>query len=154
VTIQDPQHLDLMPQHEVHPAKGYETSDLSVRAIVKFGIGFAIFITAAHLVMLTMFTVFQHDDKKAGDAPVAGPRVAVSMPPIGPQLEVSPSANWQEMHAAEQRILGLPPYSEESGYAWVHPDKGVARIPINRAKELALQRGFPVRAGATTQPTH
>ncbi len=153
MTTRDPHHLDFIPPHEEQPAKGYETSDLSIRGIVKFGIGFAVFIIVSHLVMTAMFAVLQHDDKKTEDAPLAGPRVEVAMPIVGPQLEVSPSVNWEEMHAAEQRVLGLPPY-EDSGYAWVQPEKGIARIPIERAKELALQHGFPVRTGVVTTHPH
>ena len=33
-----------------------------------------------------------------------------------------------------------------SSYGWVDKDGGVARIPIDRAMEVMLQRGFPARA--------
>src|SRR5262249_52671146 len=33
------------------------------------------------------------------------------------------------------------------GYGWIDQRAGVARIPIDRAKELLLQKGLPVRQG-------
>jgi hypothetical protein len=35
-------------------------------------------------------------------------------------------------------------------YGWVDQDGGVARIPVDRAMELMLQRGFPTRPDAAT----
>jgi hypothetical protein len=30
---------------------------------------------------------------------------------------------------------------------WIDPEKGVVRIPIDRAMDLLVERGLPVRAG-------
>jgi hypothetical protein len=39
------------------------------------------------------------------------------------------------------------------GYAWVDQAAGVARIPIDEAKKLTLERGLPVRPDPTTDPS-
>ena len=46
------------------------------------------------------------------------------------------------MREREQAALG--------GYGWVDQGAGVARISIDRAKQLMVERGLPVRAEAVT----
>lgn len=49
----------------------------------------------------------------------------------------------------EPSVLGVYRRNEEqalSTYGWVNQAAGVVRLPINRAKELVLERGLPVRA--------
>jgi hypothetical protein len=129
--------------YEKGKGPGYETSDLSIPAILKFGIGFALFITIAHLIMIVMFFVMRQE-KPGPVTPLSPPSVQVRSPVVGPQLEVHPTANWEEMHAAEERMLYGP-----QAYGWINPQTGVVRIPIDLAMDLALQRGFPTRPTAT-----
>ncbi len=117
---------------------------MSLRAIVKFGIGFVIFIGVAHVIMFVMFYVLGRGIQ-APVTPLSPPLVQVDAPIVGPRLEVSPSRNWEEMKKAQERLL-----HGDGAYGWVSPEKGIVRIPVERAMELALQRGFAVRAA--TQP--
>ncbi len=41
------------------------------------------------------------------------------------------------MRAAEEKIL--------HSYGWIDQQKGIVRIPIERAMELTAQRGLPAR---------
>jgi hypothetical protein len=41
------------------------------------------------------------------------------------------------LHAWEDRVL--------TTYAWVDRNAGTVRIPVDRAKDLALERGLPAR---------
>lgn len=129
--------------HEKGNAPGYETSDLSIPAILKFGIGFALFITISHLIMVVMFFVMRQE-KPGPITPLSPPSVQVRSPIVGPQLEIHPTVNWEEMKAAEEKML-----HGTTAYGWVNPHAGVVRIPIDVAMELALQRGFPSRPAAT-----
>ena len=52
------------------------------------------------------------------------------------QSEGSPEAEQQQLH----------------GYGWVDEKAGVARIPIDEAKKLMLERGLPVRPDPLTDP--
>jgi hypothetical protein len=132
--------LGSQPSQPPDPTAGHERSDMSLRVIVKFGIGFVLFITAAHLLIFGLFRVFT---AKAPSpvTPLSPPMRSVEAPIVGPQLEVDPSSSWEQMRQAQERML------RETG--WVDPKAGIIRIPIERAMELALQRGFPVRAPAT-----
>mgnify|MGYP003497489033 CR=1 FL=1 len=39
------------------------------------------------------------------------------------------------LRAAEEKLL--------KGYGWVDPDKGIVRIPVDRALEIVAQKGLP-----------
>ena len=47
----------------------------------------------------------------------------------------------KQLHATENAVL--------TTYGWVDRQKGLVRIPIDRAMELLLQRGLPARPSAT-----
>jgi hypothetical protein len=57
--------------------------------------------------------------------------------PPAPRIEEHPAMEIQQLHAQEDRAL--------SSYGWMDKRAGVVRIPIDRAMELQLQRGFPTR---------
>jgi hypothetical protein len=57
----------------------------------------------------------------------AAPRV-----PPEPRLQTLPILDLQALHAAEEKRL--------HGYAWADRDRGLARIPIERAMELLAAR--------------
>jgi hypothetical protein len=58
--------------------------------------------------------------------------------PPGPRLQVAPAKDLDEVRATEDSVL--------NSYGWVVPNAGVVRIPIDRAIELVVQRGLPVRS--------
>ena len=55
-----------------------------------------------------------------------------------PHLQVNPSAVMTAFRAQEEQGM--------TNYAWIDRSNGVVRIPIDRAMELLLERGLPVRA--------
>jgi hypothetical protein len=59
--------------------------------------------------------------------------------PSLPHLQVSPAADLKEFRANEDREL--------TTYGWANRSTGIARVPIDRAMELVLQRGLPTRTG-------
>ena len=59
------------------------------------------------------------------------------MPPL-PNLQTQPFKDVYQLRAAENEKL--------ASYGWVDKEGGVTHIPIDRAMEVMLQRGFPVRA--------
>jgi hypothetical protein len=67
----------------------------------------------------------------------------VSQIPPAPRLEEHPAIEIQQLRAQEDHIL--------STYGWTDKKTGVVRIPIDRAMELQLQRGFPTRKEAPRQ---
>jgi hypothetical protein len=55
-----------------------------------------------------------------------------------PHLQLSPPADMAAFRAGEEGAL--------TNYAWIDRTNGIVRIPIERAMELLLERGLPVRA--------
>jgi hypothetical protein len=55
--------------------------------------------------------------------------------PSGPRLEPNPLAPRLAARAREDALLG--------GYGWVDANAGVARIPIDRAMEILVEKGLP-----------
>lgn len=61
----------------------------------------------------------------------------VGGPAAVPSLLVGEPVNLQKFRAEEDHLL--------TSYGWVDQNAGVVRLPIDRAKELLLERGLPVR---------
>jgi hypothetical protein len=67
------------------------------------------------------------------------------LPRTYPRLQVSPPAELGAFRAQEERELNT--------YGWVNRTQGVVRLPLERAMELVLQRGLPVRkTGSAGEP--
>jgi hypothetical protein len=62
--------------------------------------------------------------------------------PPEPRLQGNPQVDMKQMLVEEDAVL--------HHYGWVDPDRGVVRIPIERAIELAGGRGLPQFQGAGT----
>ena len=54
-----------------------------------------------------------------------------------PPLRINPLADLQALRAEEEKVL--------SSYGWVDQDAGIVHIPIDRAMDLLLEQGLPVR---------
>jgi hypothetical protein len=117
------------------PEAGRETQDVSIPAILKFGIGLAGVTALVSVAMWGLFRVFaSREDKR--DQPVP-PMVAASLQrtPREPRLEPNPLAPRLAARARENAVL--------SSYGWVDRGARIARIPIGRAMELLVERGLP-----------
>jgi hypothetical protein len=109
--------------------------DVNIRAVFRFGFWLAVGVVAVTLAMLGLFRVLEMKDR-ASDI-VLSPSVAANLArtPPEPRLEPLPLAPGQRMRAEEDAIL--------TTYAWVDQKAGFARIPIDRAVEILVQRGLP-----------
>jgi hypothetical protein len=83
-------------------------------------------------------------------------RAPLAAPAIRPRIESGRIASDGQvpqpaMLVDEPTALGAFRKHEEEilqGYGWVDEAAGTARIPVERAKELLLEKGFPVRGAA------
>jgi hypothetical protein len=111
------------------------------------GIGwFVLILTIVTLIcQVLMWGLFAALDARADGqdvarAPLAAPQ---GQAPPGPNLlAILPGTHGEpaalkDFRAREDAIL--------SSYGWADPNAGTVRIPIQRAKELLLERGLPVR---------
>jgi hypothetical protein len=90
-----------------------------------------------------VFGAFRLFENRAQASDVAAQKypLAASVPhrqPPGPNLQTQPFKDIYSLRQGETEKL--------TSYGWVDKDGGVTRIPIDRAMEIMLQRGFPARA--------
>jgi hypothetical protein len=149
------------PSHHHSPEElhnegvAHEHSDINIRGIVSFAGGLAI-VTAIVIVLMAGLFKMLESQAAARDpqisplaaAPVPMPARTTGSPYFGgapqPQLLTDEPALLQQIRQNEARQL-------EEG-AWVDQTAGVARLPIDEAKKLIVERGLPVRAGAPVDP--
>lgn len=113
--------------------------DVDVRAIVYTGLGVA--ALAAVCFVLTWFFVvgLASYDERRDPEPSPIPEAHRPLQPFGPRLQATPERDLEEMRAIEEALLG--------GYATLD-DGEHARVPIERAMEIVLERGLGTPAGA------
>jgi hypothetical protein len=117
----------------------YETQDVSFHTMVYSALGLAVLIILGFLASWFVFRYYVRVQKLG---PPASPFDNARTLPPPPRLQVHPAQDLKAYRAEEDAIL--------EGYGWTDKSAGVVRIPIERAMELSLQRGFPVRKSAET----
>lgn len=134
----DLQHARAGEVHGDDRPPRHETSDVNIRGIFGFGLGLLVVAIFIHFVVYVLFQFFatQATVHRTPEFPMAAGQER-RVPPE-PRLQTNPRDDLRALREAEDVILG--------GYAWVDKDKGVVRIPIDRAMQLTVQRGLPARA--------
>jgi len=115
----------------------YETQDVRVQSMVYSALGLAVLIILGFLASWFVFRYYVRVQKLG---PPASPFDNTRTLPPPPRLQVNPAEDLKAYQAEEDAIL--------HSYGWADKSAGVVHIPIERAMELSLQRGFPVRKSA------
>jgi hypothetical protein len=141
-----PHHHSPEELHNVDVA--HEHSDINVRAIVMFLVGLAVLGIVVHVLMWAVFVVLERQ-AAANDPPLSPlavpttemPATTRGSPAFGvgpaPQLLTNEPAALRQFRAQEEQLL--------NSYGWVDEQAGVARMPIEEAKKLIVERSGPVR---------
>ena len=116
-----------------------ESDGVNYRGIVVFVVILAVTTLVCEGIVVGMFKYFDKEAIAASPARATMSAPAGSMPPP-PNLVTDEPLALKTFRDHEAEVLG--------GYAWQDQNAGVVRLPIDRAKELVLERGFPV-AGDT-----
>jgi hypothetical protein len=119
----------------------YERRDVDVRALFAVALLLLLSCVAIFIVVALMMHYFKVHQPvvTAGQANIPVTRTR-EFPQ--PRLIIKPGASLAELRAAED--------SDLNSYGWVDRKSGIARIPIERAMQLLLERGPPdVGAGQT-----
>lgn len=117
----------------------HEHSDVSVRGVLLFAAMLASVCILIAIAMRFLFVAFNGMETRNEPfvTPLAAP--AGQLPPE-PRLQTTPWADLEQFRAGEDAHL--------HSYGWVNQTAGIAHVPIQRAKEMLLKKGLPVRAGA------
>ena len=131
-----------------------EGDGVSYSGIVWFMVILTATTLVCQLLMWGMFVLLDAKRQPGGDrAPLAAPivqprieggRIVSDRDLPQPSMLVSEPTNLETFRSREEAIL--------HGYGWADETAAAARIPVDRAKELLLEQGFPVRP-ATTAPS-
>lgn len=106
--------------------------------ILLTGVGLALTVAIVGLLVYGIFRYLEtHPATSARENPMSAEESQI---PPAPRIEEHPAIEIQQLHAQENSIL--------STYGWTDKKAGVVRIPIDRAMELQLERGFPTRKEA------
>ncbi len=131
-------------EHHGHEnGTGYEVQDASIREVVFTGVGLAV---GTILVCVAVFVLFRvlHSTEVQERRPVMAIQVPATFPPT-PRLQAKPAEELQIVRHDEDQVL--------TTYGWVNKSAGLVRIPIDRAMQIVIERGLPVRKeGAPAQP--
>lgn len=126
-------------EHFGNAGVGYEPIDANLRTVVRLGLVLLAFLglTLAMIAGLYKILTLRSEGR---EQPLVSIQELHTLPPE-PRLQASPASEWEKLQESQLDDL--------HGYGWVDQQAGVARIPIERAMELALKRGFPVRKSLT-----
>jgi hypothetical protein len=112
----------------------HDDSELDLKVIVGFAIGLAAFTLVVLAVMWWMGVVFKRQEEAKDRPPSPIPEARQDPIPPGPRLRPSPPRDLAELHAVDREAL--------TTYGWVDQSRGVARIPIDRAMSIVVDKGL------------
>ena len=123
------------------PGTTYEHSDIDPAIGYRFAVWLAVAMILSAAIVYGTFWFFDGQANSADAAsqkyPLAAGRHEDTRPL--PHLQTQPFKDIYKLHQGENEKL--------ESYAWVDKETGVTRIPIERAMEVMLQKGYPARSG-------
>lgn len=123
-----------------HPRRGYEDSDVSVGRLFAFAAGVVALIVLGVVGSAVVFHFFVRQQPLG---PPASPFEDVRAVPPEPRLQTTAPLDLKRYRDDEDKTL------EE--YGWVDSHAGTVRIPIERAMDLLLQKGYPLRESSPVE---
>ncbi len=124
--------------HTKNAEVAYERRDVDGPVILLVGVLFVVIAVIIHAAVWALFKSFDARSARQG-RPATLVNARPTTPPV-PRLQVDPAADLRRMRASEDESL--------ESYGWIDKEKGIARIPIERAMELIAGRGLPTGAQA------
>jgi hypothetical protein len=128
-------------QHHAAPSLPVEEDGVSYSGIVWFVVILTVVTVVCMGLMWGLFAFLdkRHDANDIARSPLAAPQGQL---PPQPNLLTDEPTNLLHYKKSEDTAL--------SSYGWIDKEAGTVRLPIDRAKDLLLQKGLPVR-GATPE---
>ena len=117
----------------------HEESDVNIRAILGFGAGLVLVTVIICFLLWLLFGYIASREAQLGtrEFPLAVEQQN-RMPPE-PRLQTNPKEDLRVLQGRDEALL--------KSYGWIDKDAGIARIPIEEAMKLTVQRGLPARRG-------
>ena len=115
----------------------HEESDVNVAAIIRYGIALLVIGVLIHVLLWWLQGTYSRQNQRAQTQvyPLAAGQQD-RLPP-SPRFQDNPQQELQDLRAKQKALL--------EGYGWVNKEGGIARIPIEDAMKMVVERGVPVR---------
>ncbi|MBI3682820.1 MAG: hypothetical protein HY235_20805 [Acidobacteria bacterium] len=114
--------------------RGPEMRDANIPLVVWTGIGILATLFLCMWIAAMQFRWEENNSPKTADSPFSQEG---RMPPE-PRLQVFPANDLGTFKEIQRKQV--------DSYGWVDRESGVARVPVDRAMEMVLQKGLPVVA--------
>ena len=121
------------------PGAQHEHTDIDTSVGYKFALWLAVAMAISVVIVYGVFWFFEGQTKGA-DATAQKYPLAVG------QAKTPPAPNLQTQPFKDVYLLRKGEAEKLTSYAWIDKEGGITRVPIDRAMEVMLQRGFPARA--------
>ena len=115
---------------------GHEVSDINPKRVALVGFALATVIALALLVTYGLFRYFYRGETRT--RPLPSPLSYSREPTPEPRLSIEPGKDLKTLRSEEDTML--------KSYGWIDREKGIVRIPIDRAIEILAERGLPMRS--------
>lgn len=131
---------------QANPHVDHESSDITIRGVVFAAAGLAVVTLLCIGLATGLFVYLNRAATRAEGPPLMPPEATL---PAEPRIQPDPASALREMRAEESRIL--------DDYRWIDKEGGLARIPIDRAMKVLIERGLlrskpPAEPAATEKP--
>ena len=115
----------------------HEESDVNVSAIIRYGIGLLVIAALVHVFLWWLQGTYSRQNERAQTQVYPLAAGQQNRLPPSPRFQQNPQQELQDLRARQKAML--------EGYGWVSKDAGIARIPIEDAMKMVVERGVPVR---------
>jgi len=130
------------PEPPAERGPGYERRDASIRGLLQFAFWMAVVLAVT---LVAMRWTFKYYSRMAPLGPPASPFTNVRVLPPSPRLQANPHQELVDYCQAQEQ--------EVRTYGWIDRRSGIVRIPVDRAMDLLLERGLPIRPASQTPAT-
>lgn len=127
-----------------HNQDAHEHGDINIRTVLLAALALASVAAILMVAMWGLFNVFEHQ-AAANDPQLSPLAVPAGQLPPEPRLQTNEPQGLKALRETEAKTL--------DSYGWVDEKSGVARVPIDQAKRLLLERGLPSREAAVDPAT-
>jgi hypothetical protein len=129
--------MSALPEKTDNPDIVHEESDVNVRAILQYGIGLAAVALVVHVFLWWLLGFYERRNERGQTQAYPMAAGQQNRLPPSPRFQENPQQELQDLRAKQGAVL--------EGYGWVNKDAGIARIPIEDAMRMIVERGLPVR---------
>lgn len=144
-----------MPNQPTSSHDGFEHEDLTSKGPYYFMAGLVLLCLVIYLIAFGIYHAL--DKYETAHQPAVSPMVtpeADTRTMTHEETQTFPQPRLEENERTQLRSFIEDQDQKLATYDWVDKDKGILRIPIDRAMELVAKRGLPVHAeGASPVPS-